>query len=92
VTVAFAKQISKGGPVTVSHPNASRYFMFLADAVDLILSVLYSDRSGGIFVPAVGPPSKIVDIARTKIEENRASEHNRIVLRGYDLETSSAKN
>jgi len=71
VVPTFLKQISQGGPVTVTHKDASRYFLTMGEAVELILLASRSEESGGIFVPQVGEPVKILDIANELIEDNR---------------------
>lgn len=63
VVPTFLKQISQGGPVTVTHPDVSRYFVTMDEAVKLILLASGLEESGGIFVPQVGAPLKILDIA-----------------------------
>jgi FlaA1/EpsC-like NDP-sugar epimerase len=59
----FLSQISRGGPVTVTHRDVSRYFLTMDEAVELILLACGLEESGGIFVPQVGAPVKILDIA-----------------------------
>ncbi|MEL6495001.1 MAG: polysaccharide biosynthesis protein [Cyanobacteria bacterium J06623_7] len=70
VVPSFKKQIAKGGPVTVTHPEICRYFMTIPEAVQLVLqaSVLTSQNSQGqIFMLNMGQPVKIVDLARDLI-------------------------
>jgi FlaA1/EpsC-like NDP-sugar epimerase len=71
VVPTFLNQISQGGPVTVTHEDVSRYFLTIGEAVDLILLATGLDQSGGIFVPQVGGPVKILDIATELIRDNR---------------------
>jgi FlaA1/EpsC-like NDP-sugar epimerase len=59
----FLNQISRGGPVTVTHQDVSRYFLTMDEAVELILLASGLEESGGIFVPQVSAPVKILDIA-----------------------------
>src|SRR5277367_3975657 len=71
VVPTFLSQISRGGPVTVTHPDVSRYFVTIGDAVELILLASGLEKSGGIFVPQVGEPVKILEIATELIKDHR---------------------
>jgi FlaA1/EpsC-like NDP-sugar epimerase len=71
VVPTFLKQISRGGPVTVTHQDISRYFITMREAVELILLASGLEGSGGIFVPQVCEPVKILDIANELIKNNR---------------------
>ena len=64
VAPLFAQQIARGGPVTVTHPEASRYFLSLAEAIRWLLLAASSEQRPGILVPAVDPPRRIDDLAR----------------------------
>ncbi|MFZ1971635.1 MAG: polysaccharide biosynthesis protein [Candidatus Acidiferrales bacterium] len=72
VVPRFLKQISRGGPVTVTHPGAARYFFTIDEAVDLILLASALAEDGGIFVPRLGPPVKILDMALQLIADAAA--------------------
>jgi len=63
VVPRFLSQISRGGPVTVTHQDVSRYFLAMGEAVELILLASGLEESGGIFVPQASAPVKILDIA-----------------------------
>lgn len=69
----FADQIARGGPVTVTHPDARRYFLTLDD-VAALLSEAIAMESPGLLVPNPGEPLRIVDLARRMIESLRPDE------------------
>jgi FlaA1/EpsC-like NDP-sugar epimerase len=65
----FQRQIAHGGPVTVTHSEARRFFMTLQEAVDSILAAAALDDAGAIFLPEMNEPLKILDLARLMIHE-----------------------
>jgi len=63
----FSEQIARGGPVTVTHPDITRYFMSLSEATQLLLQAGLQGKGGEILVLDMGDPVRIVDLARDMI-------------------------
>ncbi len=72
VLTAFTAQIAAGGPVTVTHPDVTRYFMTVEEAVQLVIQAGAIGRHGEVLVLDMGEPVRIVDVAKRLIARSRS--------------------
>jgi FlaA1/EpsC-like NDP-sugar epimerase len=79
VVPLFRRQISQGGPVTVTHPEVTRYFMTVEEAAQLVIQAGSMASGGDVFVLDMSEPIRIVDLARKMIH-----------LMGYDVKDENA--
>jgi FlaA1/EpsC-like NDP-sugar epimerase len=68
VVPLFRRQILAGGPLTVTHPEVTRFFMSIPEAVQLIIQASAMARGGEVFVLDMGQPMRILDLARRMVE------------------------
>jgi FlaA1/EpsC-like NDP-sugar epimerase len=79
----FQEQIAAGGPVTVTHPDITRYFMSIPEAAQLVLQAGSMGQGGEIFVLDMGEPVKIAELARDMIRlSGRTEAEIRVVFTG----------
>lgn len=68
VVPLFKEQIQKGGPITLTHPEITRYFMTMTEAAQLVIQAGAMASPGDVFVLDMGQPVKIIDLARRMVE------------------------
>lgn len=67
VVPLFRKQIANGGPITVTHPEITRYFMTIPEAAELVIQAGSMGQGGDVFVLDMGEPVKITDLAKQMV-------------------------
>ncbi len=84
VVPLFERQIEQGGPVTITHPDVSRFMMTIREAVLLVVRTLPMGESGHLYMLDMGPPIKILDLANSLIRSRgmRPGEDIEIVFSG----------
>lgn len=80
VVPIFQKQIEKGGPVTITHPDIIRYFMTIPEACQLVLEAGSMGGGGEIFIFDMGEPVKIIDLATKMIKLSGLEPHTEIKI------------
>ena len=82
VLTTFEQQIAAGGPVTVTDPDVTRFFMTISEACQLVLQAAAIGEDGEALVLDMGEPVRIADVARTLIERAHDADDTRIVFTG----------
>ena len=80
VIIRFKKQIESGGPITVTHPDITRFFMTIPEACQLVLEAATMGKGGEIFVFDMGKPIKILDLAKKMVRLSGLKENEDIQI------------
>jgi FlaA1/EpsC-like NDP-sugar epimerase len=81
----FNKQISEGGPVTITHPDITRFFMTIPEACQLVLEAGFMGNGGEIYVFDMGKPVKVLDVAMNLIRLSGLEPHKDIKIKYVGL-------
>ena len=82
VLTSFRDQIERGGPVTVTHPDVTRYFMTVEESVQLVIQAGAIGSAGDVLVLDMGEPVRIADVARQLIDQSPTASEIEIVYTG----------
>lgn len=87
----FQRQIRQGGPITVTHPEVTRFFMTIPEAARLVLLAAVFAKGGDVFILDMGEPMKIVDVARRMVEMSGASVKSPDNLGGIEIKITGLR-
>ncbi len=82
VVPLFQSQIANGGPITITHPDIRRYFLPLRESIEHLLALAQPCYASGIFIPRIGEPIRILDLAYFLIQQNAPNAEIPIVFTG----------